>query len=115
MGMKKVVIAAMQEYLLPELDDLKSGQSALRSELVHVNKRLDDVNLHLVDQSRRIDAVREELNQNIAATNAHLDGTNKRLDKLFEIVVRREEHFLIANRVHEMDQEIREIKQRLAA
>ncbi len=67
MGMKKVVIAAMQEYLLPELDDLKSGQSALRSELVHVNKRLDDVNLHLVDQSRRIDAVREELNQNIAA------------------------------------------------
>jgi len=119
MDIKKAVLAAMQEYLLPELEGLKSGQVRLETELVAVNKRLDDVNLHLVDQSRRIDAVREGLNENINAVreelNQNITETNKRLDRLYEVIVRRDEHAAIVIKINEMDHEIREIKQRLAA
>jgi len=108
MDMKKAMLAAMQEYLLPELQEIKSGQTRLETELNAVNKRLDDVNLHLVDQSRRIDAVREELNQGIAATN-------RRLDHLYEVIVRRDEHSALVIKIGELDKEVQEIKQRLAA
>ncbi len=87
------------------MDKTDNHIDAVREEL---GGRMDRTNSH-------IDAVREEMNQNIIATNTHLDFTNKRLDQLFEMVVRREEHFLIVNKVNEMDREIREIKQRLAA
>ena len=120
------MLAAMQEYLLPELEGLKSGQMRLETELVAVNKRLDDVNLHLADQSRRIDetnkridAVREELSGNINAVreelNQNIIETNKRLDRLYEVIVRRDEHAAVVIKINEMDHEIREIKKRLAA
>jgi len=97
MDMKKAMLADMQEYLLPELQEIKSGQARLETELNAVNKRLDDVNLHLADQSRRI------------------DETNKRMDRLYEVIVRRDEHSAVVIKIGELDNEIREIKQRLAA
>jgi len=97
MDMKKAMLVAMQEYLLPELQEIKSGQARLETELNAVNKRLDDVNLHLADQSRRI------------------DETNKRMDRLYEVIVRRDEHSAVVIKIGELDNEIREIKQRLAA
>jgi len=184
MDMKKAMLAAMQEYLLPELEEIKSGQSRMETELKAVNTRLDDVNHHLMDQSRRIDAVREELNTNINAvreelgqrideTNQRIDETNQRIDAvrdelntninavreelgqrigetnqridavrkelntninavreelgqridvihqsigtLYAAIVRREEHSALVIKINEMDHEIREIKQRLAA
>jgi len=104
MDMKKAMLAAMQEYLLPELEEIKSGQMRLETELNAVNKRLDDVNLHLADQSRRIDE-----------TNKRIDETNNRLNRLYEVIVRRDEHSAIVIKVNELDQDIREIKQRLTA
>jgi len=97
MDMKKAMLTAMQEYLLPELQEIKSGQARLETELNAINKRLDDVNLHLADQSRRI------------------DETNKRMDRLYEVIVRRDEHSAVVIKIGELDNEIREIKQRLAA
>ncbi len=144
MDMKEAMLAIMREYLLPELEGLKSGQIGLRSDIANVNKRLDDVNLHLVDQSRRIDTLREELGQRIDAvreelsgninalreelnhrmdgidhrideTNKRIDETNKRLDRLYEVIVRRDEHSAIVIKINELDHEVREIRQRLAA
>ncbi len=151
MDIKKAMLAAMQEYLLPELEGIKSGQMRLEAGLTAVNKRLDDVNQHLADQSRRIDevnkridavreelsgninAVREDLSARIDASNNRIDAvrselniridegnhavyeTNKRLDKLYDVVVRRDEHSAIVIKINEMDHDIREIKQQLAA
>jgi len=140
MDMKKAMLAAMQEYLLPELQEIKSGQARLETELNAINKRLDDVNLHLADQSRRIDetnnridAVREELGSRIDETNNRIDTTNsridsvreeltqsmiainKRLDHLYEVIVRRDEHSALVIKIGELDKEVQEIKQRLAA
>jgi len=158
MDMKKAMLAAMQEYLLPELQEIKSGQARLETELNAINKRLDDVNLHLADQSRRIDSVREELGSRIDETNNRIDAvreelgsridetnnridttnnridttnnridavreelnqgiaaTNRRLDNLYEVIVRRDEHSALVIKIGELDKDVREIKQRLAA
>jgi archaellum component FlaC len=102
-----------------------------------INRRLDDVNAHLIDQSRRIDAVREELGGRIDAvreglggridavreelggrideTNKHIVETNKRLDRLYEVIVRREEHQDLSLRVRTLEQEVADLKRHLAA
>jgi len=110
MDMKEAVVATFREYLLPELEGLKSGQMRITSDIAAVNKRLDDVNQHMADQSRRIDdtnqrieAVREELSRSIESVreelsrgiesvreelshrmdkmNDRIDETNKRIDE----------------------------------
>ncbi len=94
MDIKEAVGAVMREYLVPELEAIKAGQLRADVEFAAINKRLDDVNQHLVDQSRRIDAVREELGQRIDKTNDRIDKINGRIDatdaslgRLYEAIV----------------------------
>jgi len=206
MSVKEAVLTALKELILPELQLLKQGQGEIKTTLALTNKRLDDVNAHLVDQSRRLDAVREELGTRIDglreqltagieavreeltarieavreelaaridavreeltaridtqsnridavreeltarieavreewttrfdtltsrieavreelggrldALTARLDDTNKRLDRLYEVIVRREEHYSLAVRVTTLEQELADLKKRLAA
>jgi len=107
--------AAFKELIVPELDRIKEENGQIKAILEVTNKRLDDVNIHLADQSRRIDetnkridAVREELGSKITETN-------KRLDRLYEVIVRRDEHALVERRVAALEQDVSEIKRRLAA
>lgn len=76
MDMKEAVVATFREYLLPELESLKSGQTRITSDIAAVNKRLD---------------------------------------RLYEVIVRRDEHAAIVIKINELDHEVREIRQRLAA
>ncbi len=133
MDIKEAVGAVMREYLVPELEAIKAGQLRADVEFGAINKRLDDVNQHLVDQSRRIDetnkridAVREELGNRIDKSNERMDamssGFNRRIDatdaslgRLYEVIVRREEHSAVVIKLNELDQDVRELKQRLAA
>jgi len=81
MSMKEAVLAALKELVMPELQVLRLEQGEIKTTLVLTNKRLDDMNVHLLDQSRRIDAVREELGGRIDAVREELSGrideTNK--------------------------------------
>jgi len=162
MDVREAVAAVMREYLLPELEALKAGQARADVEFTAINKRLDDINAHLVEQGRRIDttneridavrdgleqridAVREELGQRIDETNKRIDAmreelgqridetnkridamreelgqrideTNKRIDRLSEVIVRRDEHSTLVIKVNALENDVREIKQRLAA
>jgi len=140
MDIREAVAAVMREYLLPELEAIKAGQARADVEFTAINKRLDDINAHLVEQGRRIDetneridAVREELGQRIDVTNERInttndrmdtlrkelerriDETNKRMDRLYEVIVRRDEHSALVIKINEMDHDIRELKARLAA
>ena len=133
MSMKEAVLAALKELVLPELQVLKQEQGEIKATLVLTNKRLDDLNLHLADQSRRID----DVNKRIDAIHSDLikrnDDTNKRLDaihsdligrndetnrsiaRLYEVIVRREEHTDLVGRVRLLEQDVAEIKRRVAA
>jgi chromosome segregation ATPase len=95
--MKDELIQAVKEALLPELKLLTQEVAEVKNTQALTNKRLDDLNAHLVDQSRRIDAVREELSARInsvedkltaridavrAELGGRIDKLDGRLDKL---------------------------------
>jgi len=152
--MKKAMLSVMQEYLLPELEGIKSNQIRLDDGLAGVNKRLDDINMHLADQSRRIDESNQrideanqrmdtlgselnqridetnqridtlgsELNQRIDETNRRIDDTNKQINetsvalgRLYEVIVRRDEHSAVVLKMQALEHDIQEIKLKLAA
>ena len=122
MEIMESIRAGFKELILPELDRIKEENREIRAILEVTNKRLDDVNLHLADQSRRID----ETNKRIDETNKRIDAvreelgskvteTNMRLDRLYEVIVRRDEHAGVERRVAILEQDMAEIKRRLAA
>ncbi len=120
------VRAAIKEMMLPELDRIREENKEIKATLVMINKRLDDVNLHLADQSRRIDATREELGARIDETNKRINEANTRidsmsgkfdirLDRLYEVIVRRDEHQAAERRIAALEKDVAEIRLRLAA
>jgi len=149
------VRVAIKEMLLPELDRVREDNKEIKAILVMINKRLDDVNLHLADQSRRIDGVREELGARIDGVHEELgtridvlstridrvreelgtridnviiqiSGINNRidsmaekfdirLDRLYEVIVRRDEHNIAERRIATLEKDVAEIRHRLAA
>jgi molybdopterin converting factor small subunit len=72
MEIMESIRAALKELIVPELDKIKEGNREIRAILEVTNKRLDDVNTHLADQSRRIDSLRKELVQRIDSLREEL-------------------------------------------
>ena len=90
---KENVVTAIKDFILPELKEIKDNQAKMSIRLDAVEKRLSDINGHLVDQSRRIDEtnkrideVRTELSERIDEVRTELTGridvTNNRIDQL---------------------------------
>lgn len=129
----EAIRAAVKEIVVPELDKIREENREIKALLSITNKRLDDVNIHLADQSgliadsnRRIDEGRDELTHRIDETNKRIDAvreelchsmsaSNQRLDTLYEVVVRRDDHFQRVNRVAAVERELAELKQKIAA
>ncbi len=78
-----------QDVIVPELKQIRAESAEIRTTLQLTNKRLDDINLHLADQSRRID----ETNKRIEAVHTDLlnriDETNKRIDAFHADLIHR--------------------------
>ena len=129
MDIKKAVGSVLKELIVPELNKIKDENKEIKTALVLTNKRLDDINLHLADQSRRIDSVREELSKRIDSvrddlggkideTNNRIDSVKdeltKRIDRLYEVIVRRDEHSSLDRRVAKLEFGLNDLK-RMAA
>ena len=69
-----------QDVVVPELKQIRAENAEIKTTLQLTNKRLDDINVHLADQSRRID----ETNKRIDAVHVELIETNNRLNRLYE-------------------------------
>jgi len=67
---KEGVVTAIKNFILPELKEIKDNQAKMSIRLDAVEKRLSDINGHLVDQSRRID----ETNNRIDEVRTELTG-----------------------------------------
>ena len=137
MDVKEAVLAGLKELIVPELQVMKQAQAEMKAILGLTNKRLDDINSHLIDQSRRIDetnkridSIHADLIMRIDKVNADLitridkvnmdlimrnDETNRGLARLYEVIVRREEHQFLAERVARLEQSVEEMKRRQAA
>ena len=92
-SMDKEVVTAIKNFILLELKEIKDNQTKMSIRLDAVEKRLSDINGHLVDQSRRIDEtnnrideIRNELTGKIDEVRNELtgriDATNNRIDQL---------------------------------
>jgi chromosome segregation ATPase len=112
--------------IVPELDVIKAENGEIKAILLLTNKRLDDINAHLVDQSRRIDEtnkriddLRTELTQRIDKVCSDFmtqyNELNGRLDRLYAVIVRRDEHSSLEKRVANMEREIDRLKKKFAA
>jgi len=80
MDLKEKTVKILQDIVLPDLAKIREENAKISTNLELTNKRLDDINTHLADQSRRIDGVRAELGEKIDATNERIDDTNNRID-----------------------------------
>jgi hypothetical protein len=69
MEIMEAVKKIFQDMVVPELGKIREENQKIVSTLELTNKRLDDVNTHLADQSRRIDEVRSELVSRIGFPN----------------------------------------------
>ncbi len=144
MDIKEAIRAGLQELILPQLKRLEDDNLQIRTILDLTNKRLDDLTTHLVDQSRRIDALRTELKgeihelrpelkgeiqelrtelkEEIHALSLRMDMMNKRLDdqgarmdRMSEAMVRREEQEKLTQRIISLEHKYEFVEQRLAA
>ncbi|MFN3594101.1 MAG: coiled-coil domain-containing protein [Thiobacillaceae bacterium] len=161
MEIKEVLRTAIQDWIVPELDKIRLENAEIRSTLQLTNKRLDDIQAQLLDQSRRIDETNrridetnqridkvhddllaridetnrridkvhddllaridetnrriDETNQRIDQTNRRIDHANVRLDRLYEAVVKREEHNELESRVAHLEEVVEDLRHRLAA
>jgi predicted nuclease with TOPRIM domain len=122
-----------QDMIVPELGKIREENQKIVAILELTNKRLDDVNTHLADQSRRIDdtnkridEVRSELTSRIDDTNKRiddmhsdlvnrLDANNERIDRFFLTAATKEEQARNDARLFRLEQGLEEVRQRLAA
>jgi predicted nucleic acid-binding Zn-ribbon protein len=136
MEIKEALRSLFQEMILPEFDQIKVEQQKLVEKISSVDKRLDDITAHLIDQSRRIDDINkriDETNKRIDETNKRIDETNiridsardelvsmigeinKRIDRLYEVIVRRDEHIGLEIKLENLVQRIEAIERKVAA
>ncbi|MGD9971459.1 MAG: hypothetical protein AB7S77_00205, partial [Desulfatirhabdiaceae bacterium] len=72
------VLSAIKEMMLPELDKIREENREIKTTLIMMNKRLDDINLHLIDHSRRIDETNKRIDSLREELGNRIDETNKR-------------------------------------
>jgi len=111
MDIKEAMENVLKEFIMPELDKIKEENKEIKATLVLTNKRLDDINLHLADQSRRIDSLREGLSERIDSVREEL---NRRIDRLYEVIVRRDEHYKLDQRVADLERVVNDLKLKAA-
>ncbi|MGH8612435.1 MAG: coiled-coil domain-containing protein [Gammaproteobacteria bacterium] len=111
-----------QDVVVPELKQIRAENAEVKTTLQLTNKRLDDINLHLAEQSRRIDETNkriDETNKRIDSIHADLirrvDETNDRLSRLYEVIVRRDEHDGLAQRLTRLEQKVEDLVAQRAA
>ena len=122
MEVKEALRSLLQEMILPEFESMKTEQAKIEERLNSLDKRLGDANAHLVDQSRRIDETNkrlDETNNRIDSVRVELaamiDETNKRIDRLYEVIVRRDEHTKLESKVSNLEQRLIELERKVAA
>jgi predicted nucleic acid-binding Zn-ribbon protein len=75
-----VLRKSLHEEVIPEIKLVRADNTQIKTTLEITNKRLDDVNAHLANQSRRIDETNERIAEVHTDLLAPIDATNQRID-----------------------------------
>jgi len=114
MDVKEALRSFFKEIVLPEIQDIKTEQIKITERLNSVDQRLADINLHLADQSRRIDETNKRIDSVRDELVSMIGETNKRIDRLYEVIVRRDEHSEMVIKVIDLEKRIVSLEGRLA-
>ena len=79
---KEGIVTAIKKLILPEFEVIKGNQAKMDIRLDAIEKRISDMNGHLVDQSRRIDETNKKIDEVRTELTARIDETNKRIDEV---------------------------------
>ncbi len=115
MEIKEALRSLFQEMILPEFDHLKNEQQKLVEKINSVDKRLDDINAHLIDQSRRIDETNIRIDSARDELVSMIGEINRRIDRLYEVIVRRDGHIGLESKVNNLEQRIKAIEKKVGA
>ena len=115
MEIAETIKKVIQELIVPELNIIKAENREIKVILELTNKRLDDMSGHLIDQSRRIDETNERMDHLRVELRDEIAKTNMRIDRLYEVIVRREEHERLESRIARLEQEVSDIRTKIAA
>ncbi len=80
MDIRETVQKVLQEMVVPDLGRIRDENAKILALLDLTNKRLDDVNTHLADQSRRIDETNKRIDEVRTELTQRIDETNNRID-----------------------------------
>lgn len=103
MSVEEEVMTALKEVLMPELSLLRQEFARTNLPLSLPYDRLDDMIIHLMDYSRRIDAVDGRLSRRI-------DSVSSRIDKT--IIMFGDMQQQLINRINLLEQEVAELQKR---
>ncbi len=104
----------MQHLIVSELERVRQQLAAVRAAPDLTHWRLDDVNLQLADQSRRMEAVREERILRADAMNSRFDKLHEGPRNLAMAAARRVEQERWERRVGEVAREVLGLTQKVA-
>jgi chromosome segregation ATPase len=86
MAVKTVIMNALKEVIVPELEKLKSDMSETKAVLGVTNKRIDDLSTHMAELSRRVDDTNKRIDELGKDLNRQISETNDRLNRLYEVI-----------------------------
>ena len=115
MEMMDALKRMLHEAVLPELGAIRAENAEIKSILQLTNKRIDDIQTQLVDQSRRIDETNKRIDQLHSDLLRRIDETNRSIARLYEVIVRRDEYQLILERVGRLERGLEDLRARVAA
>jgi uncharacterized coiled-coil DUF342 family protein len=101
------------------LDETNKRIDETNKRIDEINKRIDETNKRIDETNQRIDRVHADLLGRIDKVHADLigriDETHKRIDRLYEVIVRRDEHIGLERWVRELDRKVLALEGRLPA
>jgi len=131
MDIKTTISEALKELVVPKLREIRQLIQEMTSVQQMNNRRIDDMIGHSWDTSRKIDEVnneldllrhgfhevRIELNERIDSLNhslsTRIDVTNERIDRLYDDVVRREEHEELKKHLHAFNRGLKRLEEKV--
>jgi acetylglutamate synthase len=112
MWFKTAIKSVLQELIIPEIDKIKADINEVKAIQGVTNKRIDDISIHLADLSRKLDETNRRIDEQGRELNSRIDETNNRLNRLYEVIVRRDEHASLEQRIVELEKDVQELKAR---
>jgi predicted nucleic acid-binding Zn-ribbon protein len=105
----------IRNIVLGELkEEFKEFRASVTGELSGFRLAVESLNSRQANVETELRDVRQSMENELRDIRRAIDDTNKRIDRLYEVVVRREEHEKVEFRLSRLEHEVAEVKAKVA-